>query len=108
MPEEVVDSVVLHEPRHEIEIGLTVLDAIRPLRISLGQSQLVIAKAETFEDVFDDFRSRFVLDNPAIGATREQPEPGHHLRGVVAKIKVPAGLPETADHTIDKPITASQ
>lgn len=45
--EEVVDSVILHKPGHEIEIGLAVLDAVDPLRIGLGQAQLVIAKAQT-------------------------------------------------------------
>ena len=90
--------------------SVAVLDAIRPLRVGLGQARSVslskprLVKTSSMISGVDLF---WKIRQSARRVSR--PEPRHHLRGVVAKIReVAACLSETADHTIDKPITASK
>ena len=75
MLEEIVDAVLFHQPANEIQIGLTVLNAIFELRTGtfLGELRLEIGEAAILEDLLDDVRRLLVLEYPAIGGSREQP-----------------------------------
>jgi len=75
MLEEVVDAVLLHQPAHEVHVGLAVLNAIFELRTRtlFGQFGFIVGEAAFVEDLFDDVGRLLVLKDPAIGGSRQQP-----------------------------------
>ncbi|MNG36587.1 hypothetical protein D3C84_1236630 [compost metagenome] len=76
MAKVVIDAFLLHQPTDKVEAGFAVLHAIFPLAIAAAQAVFEIGKPEVTEHLLDDVRHRLVLENPAIGGAREQPEPG--------------------------------
>jgi hypothetical protein len=71
--EEEIDALLLHQSIDEIKIRFAVLNAVFPFRIRAGEFELIIVESMAFEDLLDDFRHRFLLEDPAIRGSREQP-----------------------------------
>ena len=67
------------------------------------KTKLEILKAEVFENLLDDVGNLLVLENPAIGRARQEPQPRHHLRAVGREPPVLRALREPADETV--PVT---
>jgi hypothetical protein len=81
MAEEIEDALLFHQPADEVEIGLAVLHAVRTRGVAAGQPVVVDALV-VVEDLLDDLRRRQVLEDPDVGATRQQPEPRLQLQPV--------------------------
>ena len=63
--EEIVDAGVLHEPAHEVEVGLAVLNNVVQLSIGLpAEGVLEIGKPIISEDRLDDVDDTLVLEDP--------------------------------------------
>ena len=52
--------------------------------LALDLGDLVVVKIEVLKNLLDDLGNRLVLEDAAVGGSREEPEPGHHLGPVVA------------------------
>ena len=73
----VIDTLLLHQAADKIEIGLAVLAAVFPL----GESSrgFVLEAGQTamgFEDLLNNLRHGFVLEDAAVRLPRQKPEPG--------------------------------
>ncbi len=58
-------------------------------------------ESETLEDLLNDVERRFLLEDPAIGVARQEPEPRDNVGLVVCKAVVSSGLNEAADESVD-------
>ncbi len=85
MLEKIIDTVLLHQPADEIEVGLTILNAVVELRTFLAQLQLEVVKAAVLKNLLYYFRSFYVLEDSTIGRAPEQPKPRpeHDMIGVM-------------------------
>lgn len=75
MLEVIVDSLLLHQPAHEVEIGFTILDTVFPLGVGGAEFEFVITKPKMLEDIFNDVGHGHVLKDAAVGRAREKPQP---------------------------------
>ncbi len=76
MLEEIIDSVLLHQPADEVEIRLAVLDAIFERGRRTGGCVAEIGEAAIGEDLLDDGDGRLLREDPAVGRPRQEPQPG--------------------------------
>ena len=73
--EMVVDALPLHQPGNEIEVGFAILDTILDWLIRFLKIEFVIRETGVRENLLDDFRHGFVLENPTIRSASEEPQP---------------------------------
>ena len=100
--EEVEDALLFHQPRHEVEVRLPVLDAVLALGVVAGELQLEIGEAAILEDLLDDVGRRHLLEDAAVGVAREKPQPRHDLGPVAAAaVLVLVARGESADHAVE-------
>src|SRR5215203_5110966 len=71
-----VDPLVLEQPRDEVEVAFAVLHAIDPLAIRPKGLELELRDAVILEHRLDDVWHRLVLEDAAVGGSRQEPEPG--------------------------------
>ena len=84
MAEEVEDAHLLHQARDKVQRGFPVLHAELELGVVAARDrQLIIGEAEGLEDLFDDVGNVQVLEDAAIGAVSEIPEPRHDVCAVL-------------------------
>jgi hypothetical protein len=81
--EKIVNSFLLHESAHEIEIALAVLNAVIPRAIRRRETVLEVREPTVAEDLLDDSRRRQFLIDMAVGHPGQEPQPGDQ-RGLVA------------------------
>jgi hypothetical protein len=99
--EEIIDPILLHEPRDETEMRLAVLHAVFALRIVAGQLQLEIGKARVTEHLFDDVGHRHALIDLAVGAPRQQPQPRHQGRAIATQPVLGTGVGEAVADAVE-------
>ncbi len=74
--EVVVDTFLLHQPADEVEIRLAVLHAVFPGPVTAAQALLEIGEPVVLEHLLDDLGYGLSLEDAAVGAARQQPQPG--------------------------------
>ncbi len=74
--EEEVDSLLLHQPRSEVEVRLPVLYAVVSRLVFLVQPPV---HREPGEDLLQDLRHRHPLEDPALRLAGQQPDLRHEL-----------------------------
>src|SRR5580704_11280587 len=104
--EEIVDAVLFHEARDEIEVRLAVLHAIFALLKAALQRIAEITEPAILEDLGDDVRDGHVLKDAAIGSPGKKPEPGNNLAVIMSEALIHSGLREAADVAVKKPFAA--
>ncbi len=82
MLEIIIDALMLHEPADEVEGRLAVLYAVFPSLVTAAQPVLEIGEAEIAEHRLDDVRHVLVLEDAAVGAARQEPQPRPQRRAV--------------------------
>src|SRR3954451_5315794 len=82
MGEEVVDSLFLHEPAGEVEVGLSVLDAV--IAWFVGPLKLE-GHAQASEDLLENVGNGDLLEDSTLGLSSQQPELRDDLRLVAGK-----------------------
>src|SRR5579864_7167552 len=99
--EEIKNSVLLHQTRYKVKIGLSVLHAILPGIVTAGQGTLEVAEAPVGEHLLDNVGNGHVLENAAARIASEKPEPGHDFQLIVGEAGVGTAQGEAADETIE-------
>ena len=99
--EEVVDTLLLHQPADEVEVGFAVLDTVFERTVLGRQRVFEIGKTFVTEDLLDDVGNRHLLEDAAIRLAREEPEPRIDRRRVTHVITVTPGLAEIADVAVE-------
>src|SRR4029079_15643451 len=89
---EIVDAFLLHEAADEIEGGFAISNTILPGFVGAVQPEDEIAEAMILENLFQDLGYRQILENPAIGRAREEPEPRHNRGSILGHPPVLQGL----------------
>ncbi len=102
--EEVVDPLLLHQPRHEVEVGLAILDAVLPRFVLAAVAQAVVDRLEALvgEHRVDDVWHVHRLEDPAVGGARQEPDPGAERHPVDEVPPRHAGLRETRDVAVEE------
>ena len=101
--EEVVNALRLHQAADEIEICLAILNAIFARDVTAGKAELVIVEAVALENLFDNVRGGFGLENAAIGRAGEEPEPRDNRGAILGVAALVAGLDHPADEAVEIP-----
>ncbi len=70
--------LLLHQPRAEVEIGLLVHHHVVERLLRIADVEGEIGEAVLGEDGREDVARALVLEDPAIGRARQEPEPRHH------------------------------
>jgi len=96
----IVDTFFFHQPRNEVEIRLAVLNAIVTRSETAVKAKLEILKPEVRENLLDDIGSFLVLKDPAIGRTRQEPQPRYHLGAIGSQAAALRALRKSADETV--------
>src|SRR5262249_45559906 len=99
---EIEDSVLLHKPGDEVEISLAVLDTVLAGFVTARQAVFEVGKAAILEHLLDDVGNRHVLEDPAVGVARKEPEPGDDFHLVRGKASVGTALRESAYEAIEE------
>ena len=97
----VIDPFLFHQAADEVEVGLAVLDAIVPFPVGGPGVVLIRRVIEVLEHFEDDLRDGLVLEYPAIGGARQEPQPrvhGGEVPGVTAFVE---GLGDAADVAVE-------
>src|SRR5260370_19168204 len=68
---------------------------------TLFRSVFEVGEARVGEDLLDNIRGRFVLEDSAIRVHREQPEPRMYIRSVSGEAGVLTSLDEAADDAVE-------
>ena len=76
--EHVADAVMLHQPAHEGHVALAILHRVFELGIGLAQPRLVETRQAGMlaEDQRDDLGRGLVVEDQAVAALRQHPQPG--------------------------------
>ena len=75
--EVVVDPLLLHQPADEVEVGLAVLHAVFPRLVRAREAiELVGGDRVLAEDLLDDLGHLLILEDAAVRAAGEEPQPG--------------------------------
>ena len=101
MFEVVIDALLFHEPADEVKIRFPVLDAIGPGAVSTAQRLFEVRKPVVPEHLLDDVRNGHLLENPAVGRTGQEPQPGTHGHAVGVEIVNIALLAEAAHEPVE-------
>src|SRR5271165_7490696 len=101
MLKEIKNSILFHQARHKVKIGLPVLDTILPRIVGTGQETLEVTEAGIAEYLLDDVGNLHVLENSAVRIAREKPEPGHDFHLIMGEANVGTALGEAADEPIE-------
>ena len=113
VPEVVADAFLFQQPADEVEVRLPVLHAVLPLSVqrSGGVVRLAVEpapqrKPETvlFADVHHDVGHRLEEEGPAVGAERQQRQPGDKLGPVADKALAPRDGGEPPDVAAEMPV----
>src|SRR5262249_620741 len=94
-----------HQSRNKIEIRLPILHTVIAWGETAIQAELEILKSEVAKDLLNDVGNCFVLEDPAIGRARQEPQPRHHLSAIRGEPPVLCPLRQSADEAI--PVTLS-
>ena len=97
------DALLLHQAADEVEVGLPILDAVVPLPVSPRQLQLEVRRLVIGEHHLDDVGNLHVLEDPAVGRARQEPEPGTHRREVPVVAAIHAALRKARDVAVVVP-----
>lgn len=82
-----VDTLILQQPTHEVEVGFSVLDHIRPRLVHHGKAQLDVGEAVLSKHGEHDVGHGLLLEDPAVAHEPQEREPGLHddaIQGVLA------------------------
>jgi hypothetical protein len=101
VPEVVVDPLLLHQPADEVEVGLPVLHAVRPLAVGTRQLQLEIGDRVVGEHLLDDVGNGHLLEDAAVGGARQEPQPRVNGGRVVVIPAVELALREARDEAVE-------
>ncbi len=102
--EEVEDALLLHEPRHEVQVRLAVLHAELALGIAALAPDLEVRVALRREHGLQDLQHAHVLVDLAVAREREEPQPRHHLGAVAREVHRALAAREAADQAVDGPL----
>ena len=86
--EVVVNPFFLHDPAGEVEVGLTVLNAV--VAWFVGPLELVF-DARAGEHLLEDVGHCDLLEDPALGLAGQKPELGDNLREIAGEEALPMG-----------------
>ena len=106
MLEEVVDSLLFHQPGYKVVVCFTVLDTVLARCEVRIQSELEIAKPEIVENLGNDLRRRLVLKDPAIGRSGQEPKPWRHFRAIHRQPPILRSLRKPCDVAAPVTLTA--
>src|SRR5207244_1491817 len=85
----------------EVEVGLAVLDAVFPGAVAALQLVLEVAEPGVAENLLDDVGDALFLEDPAVGAAGEEPEPGDDGGLVGGHPAVAVALGEGGDKAVE-------
>src|SRR5581483_4060599 len=100
MAEEVMDTVLFHQPVDEIEIRFLILYAVVALAIGRGQ---VVGDVESRQNMAQYLGGRQVLENPAPARSCQQPDLRYHARPIIREPRIAAALTEAVHNAIEMP-----
>ena len=104
MGEVVPQSFFLHQTADEVEVALTVLDAIRPCAQRATElGGIDIGAAVVGKHRFDDLQRGLVLEDAAVGAERKMPQPGPQRDAVEIVASDRAAEIDGGDPAVDEP-----
>src|ERR1700722_5108137 len=89
----IINTFLLHQPAREIEICLSVLDAVLPGLILATKLQVIVKSSQHF---FEDVRDGFLLENTALRPAGEEPDLGDDFRRVTREFLVAITLREAS------------
>ena len=72
--EEEEDALLLQKPQNEVEGRLAVLDAVLPGIVGPLELDFEVLETEVLKNLLDDVRDVLVLEDPAVGGAREEPQ----------------------------------
>ena len=91
--EEIIDPLMLHQPVNEVEIGLPVLHAVIPERMSATESSRPVRQLVLVKNFLDDFDDALVLENPAVSGPGQKPQ--ERNQGQLIPVKILIGTAQT-------------
>ena len=101
----VVDPLFFHQPAGEVEVGFAVLHAVIA---RLKRARQVEVQVETVEHHLEDVGHRLVLEDPALGTLRPQPETRHDFHAIADKLAVALALGDAAADSIEVALLATR
>ena len=101
--EEVENALFFHQAAGEVEIRFAVLHAIVTGLVLAGELDL---HGETLEHLGQDLLDRLLLEDPALGLARQEPELRDNLKLIVGEGRVPPPLAGPAADPADVPVIA--
>ncbi|MET3891768.1 hypothetical protein ABIE41_002844 [Bosea sp. OAE506] len=81
-----IDAVLLHQPQHEVQVALAILHAVGDRLEPVAGAVLEACALLLGEDRLDDVDRRLLLEDAAVGALRQQPEPRPQGEAVVVQV----------------------
>ena len=104
--EEVEDPLVLHQPAHEVEVRLVVLDAVGPGRVRLRQLELDVRDRMQREDFLEHVGHRLLLEDAVVPRPGEEPQPRADGRVVGVVPALLLSLRHAVDQAVEVPDSA--